>query len=82
MSVPDESESAVLYKLHCFVAAPAAFLEKLLVIQLVEKLSDIYGIQKFPRACCWSLSRAAQVQYISWYPTYNYLMFQSIKILQ
>jgi hypothetical protein len=65
MSVPDESESAVLYKLRCFVAGPAAFLEKLLVIQLVEKLSDIYGILEFPRACSWSLSRAPEVQYIS-----------------
>jgi len=52
-------KSAVLYKLRCFVAGPATFLDQLIVIQLVEKLSDIYGIQKCPRACCWPLSWAA-----------------------
>ena len=58
----------------CFVAGPTAFLDKLIVIQLVEKLPDISGNQKFPRACCWSLSWAVAVQYISTYPT-NTLVF-------
>ena len=34
-------ESAMFYKLSCFFAGPAAFLDKLIVIQLVEKLSNI-----------------------------------------